>query len=52
MERLRLSCHPSAAPLVPVSAAQAYVSGMLFGLGVFLSFYMLTLLIACWESWR
>ncbi|XP_066495404.1 SID1 transmembrane family member 2 isoform X2 [Tiliqua scincoides] len=36
----------------PAVSSQAYVSGMLFCLGVFLSFYVLTLLIACWENWR
>lgn len=39
--------------LVPaLCAAEAYVSSMLFCLGIFLSFYVLTLLIACWESCR
>ncbi|XP_009078987.1 PREDICTED: SID1 transmembrane family member 2-like, partial [Acanthisitta chloris] len=33
-------------------AAEAYVSSVLFCLGIFLSFYVLTLLIACWESCR
>uniref|UniRef100_A0A672V8K9 SID1 transmembrane family member 2 n=1 Tax=Strigops habroptila TaxID=2489341 RepID=A0A672V8K9_STRHB len=33
-------------------AAEAYVRSMLFCLGIFLSFYILTLLIACWESWH
>lgn len=32
--------------------AEAYVRSMLFCLGIFLSFYVLTLLIACWESCR
>lgn len=32
--------------------AEAYVSGMLFCLGIFLSFYLLTVLLACWENWR
>ncbi|KAH0623381.1 hypothetical protein JD844_031654, partial [Phrynosoma platyrhinos] len=36
----------------PAVTSQAYVSGMLFCLGVFLSFYILTVLIACWENWR
>ncbi|CAI5795429.1 SID1 transmembrane family member 2 isoform X6 [Podarcis lilfordi] len=36
----------------PAVTSQAYVSGMLFCLGVFLSFYVLTVLIACWENWR
>lgn len=34
------------------SAAETYVNGILFCLGVFLSFYVLTVLIACWENWR
>jgi len=25
---------------------------MLFCLGIFLSFYLLTILLACWENWR
>ncbi|XP_067326944.1 SID1 transmembrane family member 2 isoform X4 [Anolis sagrei] len=36
----------------PAVTSQAYVGGMLFVLGVFLSFYVLTVLIACWENWR
>uniref|UniRef100_A0A2I3GV37 SID1 transmembrane family member 2 n=1 Tax=Nomascus leucogenys TaxID=61853 RepID=A0A2I3GV37_NOMLE len=32
--------------------SEAYVSGMLFCLGIFLSFYLLTVLLACWENWR
>lgn len=32
--------------------AEAYVRSVLFCLGIFLSFYILTLLIACWESCR
>ncbi|XP_061449123.1 SID1 transmembrane family member 2 isoform X4 [Rhineura floridana] len=36
----------------PAVNSQVYVNGMLFCLGVFLSFYMLTVLIACWENWR
>lgn len=44
---------PLALSLVPaLCAAEAYVSSMLFCLGIFLSFYVLTLLIACWESCR
>uniref|UniRef100_A0A8B9IMN2 SID1 transmembrane family member 2 n=1 Tax=Anser cygnoides TaxID=8845 RepID=A0A8B9IMN2_ANSCY len=35
----------------PAITSEAYVSSMLFCLGIFLSFYVLTLLIACWESW-
>ncbi|PNJ75817.1 SIDT2 isoform 15, partial [Pongo abelii] len=31
--------------------SEAYVSGMLFCLGIFLSFYLLTVLLACWENW-
>ncbi|XP_072139975.1 SID1 transmembrane family member 2-like isoform X2 [Mobula birostris] len=30
----------------------AYVNGVLFSLGIFLAFYLLTLLIACWEHRR
>uniref|UniRef100_A0A8D1KIR0 SID1 transmembrane family member 2 n=1 Tax=Sus scrofa TaxID=9823 RepID=A0A8D1KIR0_PIG len=33
-------------------AAEAYVGGVLFCLGIFLSFYLLTILLACWENWR
>ncbi|XP_007905501.1 SID1 transmembrane family member 2 isoform X1 [Callorhinchus milii] len=36
--------------VVPAVKSEAYVKGMLFGLGVFLAFYLLTLLIACWEN--
>ncbi|NXF48872.1 SIDT2 protein, partial [Oceanites oceanicus] len=36
----------------PTIASEAYVSSVLFCLGIFLSFYVLTLLIACWESCR
>ncbi|NXY51679.1 SIDT2 protein, partial [Ceuthmochares aereus] len=36
----------------PAITSEAYVSSMLFCLGIFLSFYILTLLIACWESCR
>uniref|UniRef100_A0A8C4PIY7 SID1 transmembrane family member 2 n=1 Tax=Equus asinus asinus TaxID=83772 RepID=A0A8C4PIY7_EQUAS len=32
--------------------SQAYVGGMLFCLGIFLSFYLLTVFLACWENWR
>ncbi|XP_032495529.1 LOW QUALITY PROTEIN: SID1 transmembrane family member 2 [Phocoena sinus] len=32
--------------------SEAYVGGMLFCLGIFLSFYLLTVLLACWENWR
>lgn len=34
------------------STAQVYVMGMLFCLGIFLSFYLLTLLVACVEKRR
>lgn len=34
------------------SAAEVYVMGMLFCLGIFLSFYLLTLLVACVENKR
>ncbi|NWW99013.1 SIDT2 protein, partial [Caloenas nicobarica] len=36
----------------PAITSDAYVSSMLFCLGIFLSFYVLTLVIACWESCR
>ncbi|KAM6190993.1 SID1 transmembrane family member 2 isoform 1-T1 [Sarcoramphus papa] len=36
----------------PAITAEAYVRSVLFCLGIFLSFYVLTLLIACWESCR
>ncbi|XP_054853499.1 SID1 transmembrane family member 2 isoform X2 [Eublepharis macularius] len=36
----------------PAVTSQAYVSGTLFCLGIFLSFYVVTLLIACWKIWR
>ncbi|NXK48802.1 SIDT2 protein, partial [Chauna torquata] len=36
----------------PAITSEAYVSSMLFCLGIFLSFYIITLLIACWESCR
>ncbi|XP_068773019.1 SID1 transmembrane family member 2 isoform X5 [Struthio camelus] len=34
----------------PAITSEAYVSSVLFCLGVFFSFYVITLLIACWES--
>ncbi|XP_074072855.1 SID1 transmembrane family member 2 isoform X2 [Macrotis lagotis] len=36
----------------PAITSEAYVGGMLFCLGIFLSFYFLTVLLACWENWR
>ncbi|NXT28357.1 SIDT2 protein, partial [Syrrhaptes paradoxus] len=36
----------------PAITSEAYLSSVLFCLGIFLSFYVLTLLIACWESCR
>ncbi|XP_048369014.1 SID1 transmembrane family member 2 isoform X2 [Sphaerodactylus townsendi] len=36
----------------PAVTVRAYVSGTLFCLGIFLSFYVVTLLIACWGTWR
>ncbi|XP_039352230.1 SID1 transmembrane family member 2 isoform X5 [Mauremys reevesii] len=36
----------------PAITSEVYVSAMLFCLGVFLSFYLLTLLLACCETWR
>lgn len=36
----------------PAITSEVYVSAMLFCLGIFLSFYLLTLLLACCETWR
>ncbi|XP_021385795.2 SID1 transmembrane family member 2 isoform X7 [Lonchura striata] len=36
----------------PAITSEAYVRSVLFCLGIFLSFYILTLLIACWEGCR
>ncbi|XP_025896080.1 SID1 transmembrane family member 2, partial [Nothoprocta perdicaria] len=36
----------------PAITSEAYVSSMLFCLGIFLSFYIITLLLACWENCR
>ncbi|XP_064326794.1 SID1 transmembrane family member 2 isoform X2 [Phalacrocorax carbo] len=36
----------------PTITSEAYVRSMLFCLAIFLSFYILTLLISCWESCR
>ncbi|XP_044852822.1 SID1 transmembrane family member 2 isoform X2 [Mauremys mutica] len=36
----------------PAITSEVYVGAMLFCLGIFLSFYLLTLLIACCETWR
>ncbi|NWR75258.1 SIDT2 protein, partial [Centropus unirufus] len=36
----------------PAITSEAYVSSVLFCLGIFLSFYILTVFIACWESCR
>ncbi|NWS22542.1 SIDT2 protein, partial [Pachyramphus minor] len=36
----------------PAITSEAYVSSVVFCLSIFLSFYVLTLLIACWESCR
>uniref|UniRef100_UPI00398EFF84 SID1 transmembrane family member 2 isoform X3 n=1 Tax=Pristiophorus japonicus TaxID=55135 RepID=UPI00398EFF84 len=38
--------------VVPAVNSVAYVKGVLFSLGIFLTFYLLTLLIACWEHSR
>ncbi|XP_062894776.1 SID1 transmembrane family member 2 isoform X2 [Mobula hypostoma] len=38
--------------VVPAVNSVAYVNGVLFSLGIFLAFYLLTLLIACWEHRR
>lgn len=47
-------CWKALAAHAPASlpTAEAYVGGMLFCLGIFLSFYLLTILLACWENWR
>ncbi|XP_069597538.1 SID1 transmembrane family member 2 isoform X2 [Ranitomeya imitator] len=36
----------------PATSKTTYVGGMLFCLGVFLSFYLFALLVYCWEQWR
>ncbi|XP_030146650.2 SID1 transmembrane family member 2 isoform X2 [Taeniopygia guttata] len=36
----------------PAITSEAYVRSVLFCLGIFLSFYILTLLLACWEGCR
>ncbi|XP_028930607.1 SID1 transmembrane family member 2 isoform X3 [Ornithorhynchus anatinus] len=36
----------------PAVTSEAYVRGVLLCLGIFLSFYLLTVLLACWENWR
>ncbi|XP_069804856.1 SID1 transmembrane family member 2 isoform X6 [Dendropsophus ebraccatus] len=36
----------------PAISKTTYVGGMLFGLGVFLSFYIFALFVYCWEQWR
>uniref|UniRef100_A0A8C8SBP3 SID1 transmembrane family member 2 n=1 Tax=Pelusios castaneus TaxID=367368 RepID=A0A8C8SBP3_9SAUR len=36
----------------PAITATVYIRATLFCLGIFLSFYLLTLFIACWETWR
>ncbi|XP_012822490.1 SID1 transmembrane family member 2 isoform X2 [Xenopus tropicalis] len=36
----------------PAINRNVYVAGMLFCLGVFLSFYLVALLISCWEQYR
>ncbi|XP_064380252.1 SID1 transmembrane family member 2 isoform X2 [Dromaius novaehollandiae] len=36
----------------PAITSEAYVSSVLFCLGIFLSFYVLTLLIGCWQGCR
>ncbi|XP_039185725.1 SID1 transmembrane family member 2 isoform X5 [Crotalus tigris] len=38
--------------VTPAVSSEAYVNGILFCLGVFLSFYILAVLIVCWENWR
>ncbi|XP_072011832.1 SID1 transmembrane family member 2 isoform X2 [Engystomops pustulosus] len=38
--------------VTPAISKITYVGGMLFGLGVFLSFYLFALLVYCWEQWR
>nr|XP_020441749.1 SID1 transmembrane family member 2 [Monopterus albus] len=42
----------TASPSQPQVYTEAYVMGMLFCLGIFLSFYLLTLLVACVEKMR
>uniref|UniRef100_A0A8C3Y4W2 SID1 transmembrane family member 2 n=1 Tax=Catharus ustulatus TaxID=91951 RepID=A0A8C3Y4W2_CATUS len=46
------ACGGPAEGLSWLCTAEAYVRSVLFCLGIFLSFYILTLLIACWESCR
>ncbi|XP_063799371.1 SID1 transmembrane family member 2 isoform X1 [Pseudophryne corroboree] len=36
----------------PAISRTTYVGGMMFCLGVFLSFYLFALIIYCWEKWR
>ncbi|XP_053308612.1 SID1 transmembrane family member 2 isoform X2 [Spea bombifrons] len=36
----------------PAISKNTYVGGIIFSFGVFLSFYLLALLIPCWEKWR
>ncbi|KAM3830698.1 SID1 transmembrane family member 2 isoform 5-T5 [Vipera latastei] len=38
--------------VTPAVSSEVYVNGILFCLGVFLSFYILAVLIVCWENWR
>ncbi|XP_078283098.1 SID1 transmembrane family member 2 isoform X1 [Rhinoraja longicauda] len=38
--------------VVPAVTSLTYVKGVIFSLGIFLAFYLLTLLIACWEHNR
>uniref|UniRef100_A0A8C5J1K9 SID1 transmembrane family member 2 n=1 Tax=Junco hyemalis TaxID=40217 RepID=A0A8C5J1K9_JUNHY len=47
---LQWGCASPTEGLSWLCTAEAYVRSVLFCLGIFLSFYILTLLIACWES--
>ncbi|XP_048418009.2 SID1 transmembrane family member 2 isoform X2 [Stegostoma tigrinum] len=38
--------------VMPAVNSVAYIKGTLFSLGIFLAFYLLTLIIACWEHSR
>uniref|UniRef100_A0A8C5J2L8 SID1 transmembrane family member 2 n=1 Tax=Junco hyemalis TaxID=40217 RepID=A0A8C5J2L8_JUNHY len=49
---LQWGCASPTEGLSWLCTAEAYVRSVLFCLGIFLSFYILTLLIACWESWE
>ncbi|XP_069470583.1 SID1 transmembrane family member 2 isoform X1 [Ambystoma mexicanum] len=38
--------------IVTPAIRNAYIGPMLFCLGIYLSFYLLAFIIACWENWR